>query len=56
MHLSILMLIGNVSGSRSNGKQVGRFSSWGTVVPYGFLPKSAYFLSHCQERNREKSA
>ena len=26
--------------------QVGRFSSWGAVVPKGFLAESAYFLSH----------
>ena len=39
------MLIGNVGGLRSNEKQVGRFSSLGTVVPYGFLPTSVYFLS-----------
>ena len=30
---------------RPDGAQVGRFSSWGTVVPKGFLTKSAYFLS-----------
>ena len=32
-------------GSRPDGAQVGRFSSWGTVVPKGFLTESAYFSS-----------
>ena len=32
-----------VGGSRPDGAQVGRFSSWGTVVPKGFLAESAYF-------------
>ena len=31
-----------VGGSRPNGAKVGRFSSWGTVVPKGFLTKRAY--------------
>ena len=30
-------------GSRPDGAQVGRFSSWGTVVPKGFLIESTYF-------------
>ena len=34
-----------VGGSRPDGAQVGRFSSWGTTVPKGFLAKSAYFSS-----------
>ena len=34
-----------VGGSRPDGAQVGRFSSWGTVVPKGFLAESAYFSS-----------
>ena len=34
-----------VGGSRPEGGQVGRFSSWGTVVPKGFLAESAYFSS-----------
>ena len=34
-----------VGGSRPDGAQVERFSSWGTVVPKGFLAESAYFSS-----------
>ena len=34
-----------VGGSRPDGARVGRFSSWGTVVPKGFLDESAYFSS-----------
>ena len=36
----------DVSGLRPDGAQVGRFSSWGTVVPKGFLVENAYFSSH----------
>ena len=36
---------GFIGGSRPDGAQVGRFSSWGTAVPEGFLAESAYFLS-----------
>ena len=32
-----------VGGSRPGGAQVGRFSSWGKVVPKGFFAESAYF-------------
>ena len=28
-----------IGGSMPDGAQVGRFSSWGTVVPKGFLAK-----------------
>ena len=28
-----------VGGLRPNGAQVGRFPSWGTVIPKGLLPK-----------------
>ena len=28
---------------RPDGAQVGRFSSWGTAVPKGFLTENAYF-------------
>ena len=37
-----------VGGSRPDGAQVGRFSSWGIVVPKGFLAESAYFSSLCR--------
>ena len=36
---------GTHGGSRPDGTQVGRFSSWGTVVPKDFLAESAYFAS-----------
>ena len=32
-------------GSRPDGTQVGRFSSWGTVLPKGFL--ATLPTSHC---------
>ena len=34
-----------VGGSRPDGAQVGRLSSWGTVIPKGFLAESAFFSS-----------
>ena len=34
-----------VSGSRPDRAQVGRFPSWGTAVPKGFLAETAYFSS-----------
>ena len=34
-----------VGGSRPDWAQVGSYLSWGTVVPKGFLAKSAYFSS-----------
>ena len=37
-----------VGDLRPDGAQVGRFSSWGTVVPKGFLTKSAYISSRTQ--------
>ena len=35
----------SVVRGRPDGAQVGRFSSWGTVVPKVFLAESAYFSS-----------
>ena len=40
-------------GSRPYGAQVGRFSSWGRVVPEGLLAENAYFSSYiCKSLNR----
>ena len=41
-----------VGGSRHDGAQVGRFSSWGTVVPKGFLAESAYLSPRISPNQR----
>ena len=37
-----------VGRSKPDGAKAGRFSSWGTVEPKGFLAESAYFSSRTQ--------
>ena len=39
-----------VGGSKPEGAQVGRFSSWGTVLPKGCLAERAYFWLSPNER------